>query len=175
MKDLYVVGPTKVTGVSDTVSRRKIFTCRPTTPAEETSCARDIVRRLASQAFRGPVSGDDLTALLSSTRRAAPNRDFESGIASALERFSRARISCSGSSRPRRLRAGQRLSNRRARARVRACRFFLWGTGARRGADEGGLVRGAQPAGGVEKQLRRMLTDRRSEAISTRFATQGCG
>ncbi len=35
LKDLSVVGPYKTTGVSETPSRRKVFTCRPTNPAEE--------------------------------------------------------------------------------------------------------------------------------------------
>ena len=30
LKDLSIVGPQRVTGVSDTASRRAIFTCRPT-------------------------------------------------------------------------------------------------------------------------------------------------
>ncbi len=32
LKDLSVVGPYRTTGVSETPSRRKVFTCRPTTP-----------------------------------------------------------------------------------------------------------------------------------------------
>ena len=44
---------TRVTGVSDSVSRRLIFTCRPTTAAEEPACASQIVRSLAGRAFRG--------------------------------------------------------------------------------------------------------------------------
>jgi hypothetical protein len=37
-------------------SRRKIFSCRPTTPAEEAGLRVRIVRDLATQAFRRPVS-----------------------------------------------------------------------------------------------------------------------
>ena len=55
LRDFTVSGPLRVTGVSDTESRRKIFTCRPTTAPEESACAADIVRKLASQAYRGTV------------------------------------------------------------------------------------------------------------------------
>src|SRR6185295_15657660 len=47
LKDLSIAGPQRVTGVSDTASRRKIFVCRPTTAAEETGCAAKIVGDLA--------------------------------------------------------------------------------------------------------------------------------
>ena len=35
LRELAITGPHKVTGVSDTVSRRRVFLCRPTSPAEE--------------------------------------------------------------------------------------------------------------------------------------------
>ena len=39
LRSLSVVGPHRVTGVSDTPSRRRVFPCRPLTQAEETPCA----------------------------------------------------------------------------------------------------------------------------------------
>ncbi|HMD33327.1 MAG TPA: DUF1587 domain-containing protein, partial [Vicinamibacterales bacterium] len=47
MRDMTILGPSKVTGVSETVSRKKIFTCRPTGPNEEETCAAEIVKHLA--------------------------------------------------------------------------------------------------------------------------------
>ena len=52
VRDFAITGPMKVTGVSDTLSRRRVFSCRPTTQAEERGCAEQIVRRLATQAYR---------------------------------------------------------------------------------------------------------------------------
>src|SRR5205085_1836849 len=52
LKDLSIVGPQRVTGVSDTASRRAVFKCRPTSPDEETTCASAIVTSLAARAFR---------------------------------------------------------------------------------------------------------------------------
>ena len=60
LRELEVNGPHKVTGVSDTVSRRRVFICRPTRPTEEAPCAEKIVRHLATTAFRRPVSGDEV-------------------------------------------------------------------------------------------------------------------
>ena len=85
LKDLSIAGPERVTGVSDTASRRRIFTCRPTAAGEEAGCAAKIVRELASQAFRRPAD-DRATSSPASRRRS--------------RLFSRARSSCSGWNRP---------------------------------------------------------------------------
>src|SRR5437868_464819 len=52
LRDLAITGPLVTTGVSDTPSRRAIFTCRPAKPTkgEDVVCARDIVSRLAGRA-----------------------------------------------------------------------------------------------------------------------------
>ena len=66
LRDFRVVGPTKVTGVSDTPSRARIFTCRPTTAAEEETCALSIVKRLTAAGLpwradgRGPAGRDEV-------------------------------------------------------------------------------------------------------------------
>ena len=51
LKDMVVAGPSSVTGVSETPTRSRIFSCRPTTLAEEIPCAEEIVARLGPQAF----------------------------------------------------------------------------------------------------------------------------
>ena len=56
LKDLAIAGPTRVTGISDTESRRAVFTCRPTSTRNEQDCATEIVRRVATKAFRRPPS-----------------------------------------------------------------------------------------------------------------------
>ena len=54
-----IEGPFNATPAKDSPSRRKIFTCRPTSAAEETTCATQIIKRLATQAYRGVMPGDD--------------------------------------------------------------------------------------------------------------------
>src|SRR5262245_10751046 len=103
VRDFTVTGPVSVTGVSDTDSRRKIFTCRPTQAVQESACAATIVRQLASAAYRGPVTPDDFKELMAFYDRgrkgsasAEPRRsssealraeagDFESGIRLAVQ------------------------------------------------------------------------------------------
>src|SRR5205809_2147222 len=85
MRDMSVLGPSNVTGVSETVSRRKVFTCRPTSPGDEETCAADIVKRLTAQAYRGAATADDLQDALQFYAQGRQRGDFESGIRMALQ------------------------------------------------------------------------------------------
>jgi hypothetical protein len=177
LKDLSVVGPQKVTGVSDTASRRAIFTCRPTSRIEEATCAGEIVRRLATQAFRGAVSGRDFEELMRFYEAGWRERGFEAGIAAAIEailaspqflfRLEPAPSQRRGAS----LKPGQpyRLGDLELASRLS---YFLWGAGPDaelvKIAGQGQLT----VSGMLEKQVKRMLTDSRSEALATRFAAQ---
>src|SRR5579863_1498969 len=64
LRDVGVSGPFNATGVGDTPSRRRIFTCRPTSASEEMPCARSIIATLARQAYRRPATDADLEMLL---------------------------------------------------------------------------------------------------------------
>ena len=57
LQDMTIAGPMQVTGVSDTPSRRRVFTCRPTTAEER--CATQIVQELGTKAYRGPLTAQD--------------------------------------------------------------------------------------------------------------------
>jgi len=81
---LDIAGPFNVTGVGDTVSRQRIFICRPHSEAEEPPCARRILRNLATQAFRRPVTDADLEAPLAFYREGRAAGDFDAGIESGL-------------------------------------------------------------------------------------------
>jgi cytochrome c551/c552 len=171
LKDLSVVGPYRTTGVSDTPSRRKVFTCRPTVPSEEAACAKEIVGGLATEAFRGPVAENDFAALMRLYDEGRAERNFESGIAAALEAILASpqflfRLE------PARARAGAstyRIGDRELASRLS---FFLWA-----GSPDEELLKLAtagrlsQPVE-LERQVRRMLTDPRAEALATRFASQ---
>jgi hypothetical protein len=53
-----IAGPYKVTGISDTPSRRRIFTCRPTAPADENAPAPRRSCAPRHQAYRGRSRAD---------------------------------------------------------------------------------------------------------------------
>src|SRR5262249_21220653 len=85
MRDVAIVGPTAGTAVSDTPSRRKIFTCRPLSPNEEEACAAEIVTKLTAQAYRGEATPDDLQDALEFFQKGRKNGDFENGVRLALQ------------------------------------------------------------------------------------------
>ncbi|MDH4066902.1 MAG: DUF1592 domain-containing protein, partial [Acidobacteriota bacterium] len=172
LKDMTIVGPLTVTGVSDTDSRRKIFTCRPTAPAEEEACSSRIVRDLATLAFRRPVSPRDFERLMAFYGEGRAEGDFETGVASALEAIlASPQFLFRLEPVPARVAAGQpyRLDPLALASRMS---FFLWGSGPDSAlltaATTGAL---ATPAA-LDRQVGRMLADPRSEALASRFAAQ---
>ena len=86
---LSFTGPFDVTGPGDTPSRRRIFTCRPSGPADPGAeqCARSILSTLARRAYRRPVTDADLEVLLGFYRAGRRDGGFERGIQVALERL----------------------------------------------------------------------------------------
>ena len=89
-----------VTGVSDTPSRRKVFVCRPMSPADEIPCARKIVSQLASQAYRRPPTQRGRRVADAVLRRRPQGQGLRGRASSrCCRRCWRARISCSGSKR----------------------------------------------------------------------------
>ncbi|MEZ5417488.1 MAG: DUF1588 domain-containing protein [Vicinamibacterales bacterium] len=172
VRDFSISGPFNVTGVSDTVSRRRVFTCRPTAPEEEAPCARDILKRLASQAYREPASNDDVQALMGFYERGRLKGDFETGMQAALEALlASPRFVFKLEQPPANAKVGQtfQISDLDLASRLS---YFLWAAGP-----DAELVKAAQagalrtPAG-LEKQVRRLIADPKSEALATRFAAQ---
>ena len=172
LREFAVTGPMKVTGVSDSPSRRRIFSCRPTAPVEEAACAADIVKRLATLAYRGPVSADDVRKLMVFFEQGRQHGDFEEGVRMSLQALlASPKFLFRLEEVPATVRPGQnyRITEYDLASRLS---FFLWASGPDdellRLAGRGQL---RQP-GVIEKQVQRMLKDPRSEALGTRFASQ---
>jgi hypothetical protein len=81
---LEINGPFTTSGLSDTPSRERIFSCRPSNEADELPCAREILTRLTRQAFRRPVTDADLEIPLAFYEQGRANGDFEAGVRNAL-------------------------------------------------------------------------------------------
>lgn len=82
-----IAGPFNATGPGDTESRRRIFSCRPQTSAQERGCAERIITDIASRAFRAPQRLEDLAAIVQFYERGHAEGGFESGIQQALSRI----------------------------------------------------------------------------------------
>jgi mono/diheme cytochrome c family protein len=173
LRNLAVVGPFEATGVSDHPARRAIFSCRPTAPQEETPCARRIVERLATQAYRGSVSRSDVDALMQFYEKGVQSGGgFEAGVRMALQAMlSSLHFVFRVEEVPATARPGgaYRVSDLDLASRLS---FFLWGT-----IPDAELIDVARRDGlsrpdMFDRQVRRMLADPRSDALGTRFAAQ---
>jgi len=172
LHELSVTGPTTISGISDTPSRRKIFTCRPAGGADEIPCAKKIIGALARQAYRRPVNDSDFEALLSFYQAGRNEVDFDSGIRTALQailaspefvfRFEHAPANAAPGT-------NYKISDLELAARLS---YFLWSSAP----DEQLIALASQgklrePAV-LEKQVKRMIADPRSDVLSTNFAYQ---
>lgn len=171
LRTLTITGPMHVTGISDTVSRRKIFICRPLSAADETPCAKKIVSNLANQAYRRPATPAEVDALMKFYQEGrADGGNFESGIQTALQAMLvSTHFLFRLEPRPQAVSDGQNypVSDYALASRLS---YFLWGT-----PPDSALVKLAathrlhDPAV-LDAQVHRMLQDPRSFALSTRFA-----
>jgi mono/diheme cytochrome c family protein len=172
LKDMAIVGPQRVTGVSDTASRRKIFSCRPTLPAEESACASRIVRDLATEAFRRPVAKRDFDRLMQFYADGRAEGAFEYGIASAIEAIlASPQFLFRLEPVPARVVAGQpyRLDDLALGSRLS---FFIWGSGPDQALMKAATAGTLSTPAVLDREVKRMLADPRSDALASRFAAQ---
>ena len=172
LREFAITGPLRVTGISDTPARRRVFSCRPTDPSEEAGCARTIVQNLTTIAYRGLADAQDLAGLMKLYEEARAKEDFEAGVKMALQAIlASPRFLFRIEATPAVVKAGDvyRIGDLELASRLS---FFLWG-----GGPDADLVKVARAGllsnpSTLEKQVRRMLADPRAEALSTRFASQ---
>ena len=79
-----IAGPFESTGVAQTPSRQRIFSCMPGQSIDTDDCAQSIISRLAQQAFRRPISAADIATPLIFFQRANRAEGFEAGIEMAI-------------------------------------------------------------------------------------------
>ena len=178
--ELTIVGPLKsdsatATRVSESRSRRIVFSCRPSSSVKAEACAEQIITRLATHAYRRPLTQHDRDGLMGFYRKAASgdgSDGFELGIRSALQailasphfvfRFERV---------PPNVAPGQNynLSDVELASRLS---FFLWGTIPDAQLLAAATAKKLSDPATLNAQVRRMLADPRSEALATRFAAQ---
>ena len=101
--DLGIVGPQNAVGVSETPSRRIIFSCRPVDHGSRHARARQqILDRLGTRAYRRALTSHDVSGLMSFYKRGATDGRLRGRHPlRRSRRCSRARTSCSASRRRR--------------------------------------------------------------------------
>lgn len=81
---LQIRGPLKVTGMSESASRKRIFVCYPRESAEEKTCATEIITNLAERAFRRPLEQEDVDSLVGFFESSRLSQDFEASVKEAV-------------------------------------------------------------------------------------------
>jgi hypothetical protein len=172
VRDLIIKGPFRTTGLSETPSRQRIFTCRPTGSGEERPCARQIVSRLGAEAYRRTLTSAEIDRLMPFYERGAAKGGFEEGIRGALEAVLASPLFIFRLERePETARPGgiYRVADVDLASRLS---FFLWGALPDQELMALAAANKLSAPGTIEKQTRRMLADPRADALGSRFAAQ---
>ena len=191
-----ILGPSKVTGLSETPSRKLIFSCYPSKAsapaaanretsadepprhvtqagaAAEARCADQIMTRLATRAYRRPLTTHDRDGLMAFYKAGAAEGGFEEGVQRSIQAMlASPYFVFRFETTPKNLAPGKdyKVSDIELASRLS---FFLWGS-----IPDNQLITLAehhqlsQPAT-LNAQVKRMLADPRSVALTTRFASQ---
>src|SRR6266850_4630672 len=170
---VWIEGPYNAKGATDTVSRRKIFVCRPSPTITEDACARRIVSTLARHAFRRPVTAADTNALMKFYQEGRnENGTFDDGIEAALQRIlADVEFVYRGEREPAGLAAGKayRVNDLALASRLS---FFLWSSIPDDELIDVAVQGRLRTPAVFEKQVRRMLADSKSAALISNFTGQ---
>jgi hypothetical protein len=173
-----IAGPFNPTGIGDTPSRKRIFSCRPAKASDEPGCARTILSTLARRAYRRPATGDEIDTLLGFYKQGHTDGGFEHGVEMALRalltspsflfRIEQAPEQRSAARQP----GGDkpyRISDLDLASRLS---FFLWSSIPDEELLDAAVRGRLQEPAVMERQVRRMLADARAKALVSNFAAQ---
>ena len=173
LMDVLVTGPYNVTGVSNSPSRDRIFSCAPTAKPAQRACAEQILSRIATRAYRRPLTVADKAALMKFYDQGASSEDgFETGVRLGVQavlaspyfvfRFEKS---------PEKLAAGKDYTIDDFELASRLS-FFLWSSIPDERLQTLATHKRLSNPAVFSAEVKRMLADPRAEAMSTRFAAQ---
>ncbi|HUK35658.1 MAG TPA: DUF1592 domain-containing protein [Vicinamibacterales bacterium] len=169
---LRIQGPFNPQRPEDSRSLRKVFTCHPSASLAEDTCARSIVTTLARRAYRRPPSAQDVQSLMAFYAEGRKSGTFEDGVELAIRRIlASPQFLVRTEREPANAPTGQpyRITDLELASRLS---FFLWSS-----VPDDELIsvaaqgRLSTPAV-FEKQVRRMLADKRSDTLVSNFGAQ---
>ncbi len=163
-----VVGPFNSPGVSETLSHRRVFVCRPAANNEQ-PCVRRIAANLARRAFRRPVTDEDVNSLMpyfENGRRESLDKGVEQMVAAVLASpdflFRAIRTPASAADGKAFLLSDLELASRLS--------FFLWSQGPDEALLEAAAAGRLRDPQSLRAQALRMLRDRRASSLVRNFA-----
>ena len=155
----------------DSPSRRRLLVCRPTAGDEE-RCAQEIIATLARRAYRRPVAEQELQVPLALYRQSAAQGGFEAGLELALRGILVSpKFLFRFESQPETVapHTPYRITSLELASRLS---FFLWSSIPDHELLEVAANNTLRDRAVLDRQVRRMLADPRSEALVNNFAGQ---
>jgi cytochrome c553 len=170
-----IAGPYSPQGAGETASRGAIFVCHPSASAQEETCARTILSKLARRAYRRPVKEDEMQDLLGFFRENRKTGSFDSGIQAAIERLLvsfnflfRREIDPPNA-------APGTVYRISALDLASQLSFFVWSSIPDNELLDTAVSGKLKEPAVLAREVRRMLADSRSEALVENFADQWLG
>jgi hypothetical protein len=167
-----ITGPFNPTGVSENPVYNSLFICQPEMGLTEQGCASKILERAARLAYRRPVTDEDMAPIMDFYLTGREIEDFETGIRTALTRILTSpsfllRVEFD----PEEMAPGTThdITDLELASRLS---FFLWSS-----VPDDELLSLAEAnrlrePGVLQRQVRRMLEDYRSKALTNNFPDQ---
>ncbi|MEO5922834.1 MAG: DUF1592 domain-containing protein [Bryobacteraceae bacterium] len=171
---VWVEGPYDAKGATDTAARNKIFVCHPATTKDEPACAKTIVSALVKHAYRRPATEADLSAVLAfyQSARGEKGATFDDGIEAALQRIlADPEFVYRMEQEPANVAPGKayRISDLALASRLS---FFLWSSVPDDELLDLAVQGKLRDNAVVEKQVKRMLANPKSNALISNFTGQ---
>lgn len=169
---LKIQGPFMPVRPEDSHSIRKVYTCRPSTAAQEEPCAKQIMTTLVRRAFRRPVTPQDMEWVQDFYIQGRREGSFQDGIELALRRIlTSPQFLIRAEREPANAVPGQpyRITDLELASRLS---FMLWSSIPDDELIEVASQNRLHTPAALEKQVRRMLNDPKASALVQNFGDQ---
>jgi mono/diheme cytochrome c family protein len=164
-----VAGPFNPTGIGETPSRTRIFSCRPVKQADEAACARTIVTSLARRAYRRPATSEEVQTLLGFYKQGRGDGSFEHGVEMALRAMLTSPAFLFRIERDPDQAKAYRIDDLDLASRLS---FFMWSSIPDDALLDAAVKGRLKDPKVLDQQVRRMLADPRAAAMVNNFASQ---
>lgn len=168
-----LLGPFNPGGLSSTPSRERIFICYPDKDNKAPEvCARQIFSSLAKRAYRRPVTEEDLAELMMYYNDGAKEGGFEAGVRAGITGMLASPFFLYRAERvPNGLKPGEKYAITDLELASKLS-FFLWNSIPDDELLDLAIANRLSDPATLDRQLRRMLADPRSQTLASNFVHQ---
>jgi len=172
ISNVTIRGPFNPSGVSNTASREKIFSCYPQQVSEERACAEQILSNIAHKAYRRPIDSADLEGPLQFYAQGRELGNFDDGIQKGLMAIvASPHFLYRAFTPPEGTKPGEvfALNDLELASRLS---FFLWSQGPDEQLLQTAIAGRLTDPAVLDGEVRRMLADPKSRSLVNNFAFQ---